>query len=215
MVTIQPGECTVIMGMKGTGKTTLQREIARTFRQDLDVPTVVWDPIGQYPSPVSYRPRCFDDRDELDQLARRIWQHAPARLEIEEAEQVLPQGPDLPSTFKAYALMGRNYGLSWGVNTRRPQAVSKHILNLADHLFIFKLELRDRGYLHKFLGRPPMVPLAEPGTAYDLPDEIDINEGVVPWDDLKHMPKDPREGGGFYLHYNEGKMLLHRPLDLD
>jgi energy-coupling factor transporter ATP-binding protein EcfA2 len=190
MVTIQPGECSVIMGMKGTGKSTLQEQLAETFRER-GITTVVWDPIGQYPGTVSYRPRAFDDREELDELARRVWQAAPARLEIEEAEQILPQGPDLPTTFKAFALMGRNYGLSWGVNTRRPQAVSKHVLNLADHLFIFKLELRDLDYMKSFLGRA--------GT--DL-------------EDMRTWTKDPREGGGQFFHYHDGQLEQHPPLDL-
>ena len=182
-------ESVAVLGMKGTGKTTLCGALA------LDMPPVVaWDPFGQYPPPVqSYRPTTMHRR-EFDRLAAHLWglaqQGRPSTFLVEEAEQVLPQGPDLPPAYKMHALMGRNLGLRSIWNTRRPQGLSKHVFNLADHLFIFKLEGGDLDWTAKHLG----------GTAGR---HLRRMRGWI---------KDPREGGGRFFHYHDGELQEHDPL---
>jgi hypothetical protein len=174
---ISEEDTATVMGMRGSGKTAICRLLASGAR------TVVWDPLGQYPANVAYRPRAVD-RAEFDALVARVWHNAPATLLVEEAEQVLPQGPPLPPNFKAFALMGRNYGLRWFLNTRSPQALAKAVLDESDHLFIFKLGGRALDYMKDYLGRTDGREL----------------------DRMRKWIKDPRKGGGRYFHYHDGEL---------
>lgn len=174
-----------ILGMKGTGKTTLGGVLAEEMG-----PTAAWDPFGQYRPPVqSYRPKAID-RDEFDRLAGHLWdlgvKGRPSTLLIEEAEQILPEGPDLPPAYKRHFLMGRNLCLRSVINTRRYQALSKHVMRGLDWLFIMKLEGGDIDYLGKpaCLGR---------NVGRDL-------EAMRTW------TKDPRQGGGLFFTYHDGEL---------
>jgi hypothetical protein len=170
------------MGQKGTGKTTLCKLLATSD-------TAVWDPLRQYPEEIAYRPRALD-RVEFDAFAGAVWRCAPKRILVEEAEQVLPQGAGLPPNFKALAMMGRNIGLTFGANTRRPQRLEKDVLDESDHLFIFKLSGRSLDYMQAYLGR------------VDGP-RLDV---------MRRWIKDPRAGGGYFWHYHDGDLDLRAPL---
>lgn len=143
-----PEDTATAMGMRGSGKTSLFRHLLPAFKPNL----VVWDPLAQYPPDVSYRPGALSRR-ELDSLCRQLWPRAPINLMLEEAEQVLPQGMDLPPACKQFFLMGRNVGARWLVNTRQPQALTKRVLDESDHFFIFKLQGRALDYMMRYLGR--------------------------------------------------------------
>ncbi|HEX2065450.1 MAG TPA: hypothetical protein VHI93_01420 [Candidatus Thermoplasmatota archaeon] len=184
-------ESVALMGMKGTGKTTLGRVLAHEMG-----PVLAWDPFGQYGAPIrSYRPPVMDDANDLDRIAAHLFelgrQGHPNTLLVEEAEQVLPEGMPLPRSYKQYALMGRNLGLRTILNTRRPQGVSKMALrNSNDHLFIFKLEGGDIDWLVKVLGKRHAAQLRE----------------------METWVKDPRQGGGRFLQYHDGELREHKPL---
>lgn len=141
----------VVAGMSGTGKTTLCRLLVEQFRPRC----VVWDPMGQYPSEISYRPRRFDDAAEADALVRRVMDAGPFVIEWEEIEQIYAEkgGGWLPPFTKQYVLMWRNYGSGWIANVRQPQRVSKTILNEADDLILFKLSGTALDYVVSLLGR--------------------------------------------------------------
>lgn len=180
---IGPEDTFTVAGMRGTGKTTLMNAF-------LGPRTIVWDPLAQYDPKHAYRPRSLT-RAEFDELAGRLWYDAPVRLLVEEAEQVLPQGPDLPPNFKSFALMGRNLGLSWGMNTRQPAALTKKVLDESDHIFIFKLGGRALDYMVAYLGK----------------------EGRR-LEEMRSWVKDPRQGGGRFFWYHDGELEECPPLRL-
>jgi hypothetical protein len=148
-IAIKPTAKVAVMGMNETGKTVICRLQARAARPSV----VVYDPLGQYPADVSFRPRNIGDVDEFDDLVRACYYDPPKRLIIEEAEQVLPQRGVLPPWFLQYSMPGRNLGLAWTINLRAPQLIEKSALNLADHLFIFKLEGTSVDYMRNRVGR--------------------------------------------------------------
>ena len=185
---IGPDESVAIMGMKGTGKTTLCRVIARAAAPRV----VVWDPLSQFPVEVSYRPRALSSA-EFDELARRCWHAAPMMLVVSEAEQVIPQrGGVLPPAFQALALMGRNLGLRYVAETRQPQRLDKAVLDQADPTFIFKLAGRALEYMEEYLGR-------HDGRQLEV---------------MRSWTKDPREGGGRFFYYRDGELREHSPLSV-
>lgn len=140
----------VVAGTSGTGKTTLLRRIIEPLRPKI----AVWDPFGQYPVDVSYRPRRFDSRAEAEALSATAWRAAPFVLTWEEAEQIWSQNKgELPPVTKQYVLMGRNVDLGWIANVRRPQALVKSILDEADDIYLFKLKGRAFDYMVDFLGK--------------------------------------------------------------
>lgn len=137
-IELGPEHSVAVVGMKGTGKTTL-------FRQLLTLPgaparRAVWDPLHQYPADVAYRPGgMVEPRAEMDLFLRQAYGGPPTRVFIEEAEAVLPERyPFLPNT-QAFLQMGRNRGHSVVVNTRRPAMLHKFLLEEADHVFLFKM----------------------------------------------------------------------------
>lgn len=179
-----------VMGQRGTGKTTLCQALAR-----LAAPRVcVVDPLGQYPAEYAYRPARFA-RKEMDKVGALAWSMSPVRVIVEEAEQVFPQGPDLPPKFKQFALMGRNLGSSWGMNTRRPQDLSKILLDNSDHIFMFKLGGRALRYMAEYIA-----------------DEADDEEEAKRVLGMRSWVKDPRQGGGRFLWYHDGELREMAPL---
>jgi hypothetical protein len=149
-IQLGPEDTFAAIGMRGTGKTTLCRKIVRGWGPR----TVVWDPFGQYPPPISYRPRTIDRR-EHDGLCRHVWTSAPFNLLVEEAEQVLPEGRPLAPAANQLFLMGRNLRIRWGLNTRHPAALKKQVLNECDHYFVFKLRPQSIEYMVRYLELAP------------------------------------------------------------
>jgi hypothetical protein len=211
-IDIRPEENTAAIGMRGTGKTELAQQIADA--QPSDVAIVAWDPKRVWPDQWAYHPSQFDV-DELDQLAARCMQALPCRLFLEEIEQLLKNQRSLPENVRRFALMCREYGGTFHLDLRIPQRVSKTLLDEADHILLFKVSGRRLNYMHRYLGRPSSIPLGEPGMAHDLPGSIDADDdGHLPWEAIRKLPKDPREDGGWFVHVHEGRLILRRPLDV-
>jgi len=183
-------EITAAIGMRGTGKTTLAEHIADA--QPSEVSIAAWDPKGVWPDKYSYRPREFS-LEELNRFFGWVIQAAPCRVFLEEIEQLLKSGIDLPPNVRRATMMGRESGISYHVDARMPRKVHKGILDEADHYFLFKLSGAKQDYIvRKFLGRRHRDQLATMDT----------------W------TKDPRDGGGRFFHLYEGHLEACQPLDV-
>lgn len=190
-IRIGPEETFLAAGMRGTGKTTLTKRIAASWRPNV----IVWDVLNQYGDlGIGWRPPSVSPK-QLNHLARWAWE-TRKKLVLEEAEQIVPQGPPPPQVFKDYVQLGRNVPiddvnrLAFGANVRRPQAVSKFLLDEADHLFIFKLAGRALTYMADYIGGREGRQLLK----------------------MRTWVKDPRQGGGRFFHYHEGELVECPPL---
>lgn len=187
---VNPEDTFTVCGMRGTGKTTLEMELARLTK------TVVMDPLAQFDPKIRWVPPRHGRR-ELDWIAAKCWQASPVRLIVSEAEQLVPEGRPLPPVFGKFALMGRNLGSSWGMDTRRPQKLTKELLDNSDHIFIFKLSGRAIRYMVDYISE-------------DADDENDAKQLF----EMRAWTKDPRQGGGWFFHYHDGRLVKRKPLKI-
>lgn len=139
-------KATVILGLRGTGKSNAARAIVS---QDPDH-ALVYDPQGEFNDLCDVlQPKAFDYPEAADEFARLLnradlWHGGPQGgyrlLIVDEAQRIAPGGGRaLHPRIARFNAEHRHIpmGVLW--IARRPAELHPEIINLADHLVIFKL----------------------------------------------------------------------------
>jgi len=135
-----------VCGMKGTGKTNLEKFILPKY------PSVfVFDTNGEFPEFPRYTPNT-DSPKELDRVAKVCWDRGNVMLVVSEAELFLPNGQTLPSNIFKIITRGRHRNIGMIADTRRIANLHKTMFSLSEHCFIFRhFSPTDLNYLKGFL----------------------------------------------------------------
>ena len=134
---------TVISGLRGSGKTNLARYISGKHPDAV----LVYDPLDQYPEYDVIRPKQTEYPGTAEELARWIKKlnladtskHNYRLLVIDEAQLVAPAGRKLHPAISRLNIIHRHYPLAIIWIAQRPRFLHANIINLADHLFLFRL----------------------------------------------------------------------------
>jgi len=141
-----------ILGMQGSGKTSLARRILRTVP---DVPRVIWSPqlpapnYGQFGEPtadvreIGRDPRRawlwvgeFGPR-EFDAICRELMAHGTNMLMVVDDAHERVSKHRVPEHFARLVNSGRNRGITSIWITPAPNVVSNQLLQSAHHVFAF------------------------------------------------------------------------------
>jgi len=149
-----------ICGQKGTGKSTWERKVLLPkFRR-----LVVFDPNDEFTEfplwkrgsnepKVRYVPET-DSPQELEMVAKGVWESWNCLLLVSEAELYLPEGYPLrkvPHVFKIIT-RGRHRNIGLWADTRRIACLSKTVFGLSEHQIIYRhFSPTDMGYLRGFV----------------------------------------------------------------
>lgn len=141
----------VICGVKGTGKT----EWLRWFISQLPRPFVV-DPMEEFTEFENRYVPQTDRPEELERVAKKLWDIGNVTLVVDEAELYLPNKLFVPpATFKIIT-RGRDRPTHAGVGlvvcTRRIANLNKTVFGLSNHIIIFRhFGVNDIKYLGEFV----------------------------------------------------------------
>lgn len=176
---IGPEDVVVILGRRGTGKTTISRSLQRGFPR-----IVVIDRLREYynarfsdPDATSvsrdfknfsrqllenrYRPKFKiifqpdreNDSVEFNEALNLIYEMGDCLLVVEDV-QIFSSSHSMPSHLREIILTGRHKKLALFVTTQRPGELHKTLLSQANHVFIGPLhEANDIKYLSAIMGR--------------------------------------------------------------
>lgn len=174
---INPNDVVIILGQRGSGKSTLGRIIASSFghiivldrlREWTGYPT--FDRFGDFASYLHARAsdlnpftvvfQVSEDETRKDEVVTQVFRLAykwgkitgiPTCLLVEEVHHfAAPLG--INQWFFECVTTGRHANLAIIASTQRPLSVSKHLLSAANHLFVGRLfETRDLMYLGDIL----------------------------------------------------------------
>ena len=134
---------TVISGLRGSGKTNLARHISGLHADAV----LVYDPLNQYPEYDAIRPKKMEYPAAAEEFARWIKKlnladtskHDYRLLVVDEAQLVAPAGRTLHPAIARMNIVHRHYPLGIVWIAQRPRFLHANIINLADHMFIFRL----------------------------------------------------------------------------
>ncbi len=134
---------TVLGGLRGSGKTNAARYIASLHPDNV----LVYDPLDQYPDFDILEPKHRDYPEAADEFARMldrvdIWdgsKHPYRLLVVDEAHRVAPSGRNMHRSIARLNHEHRHIPLGIVWITRRPRELHPEIVNLADHLMIWRL----------------------------------------------------------------------------
>ncbi len=138
------GKGTVLSGLRGSGKTNAARAIALADPEHV----LVYDPMDQYPEFDRIIPKCADYPEAADELARilerdvKLWDGNPngyRLLVVDEAHRVVPTQLKLHRGLARLNHEHRHIPLAIIWVSRRPRELHPEIVNLADHLLIWRL----------------------------------------------------------------------------
>lgn len=129
----------IIIGLQGSGKTTLAKSILRGVDRH-----IVYDPMGEYPANQGFRNFVPDDMDspaEMDDFIGNVvipWQ--PDLFILDEGSRYIPHNPKrLPRNLSRMVDLSRHWAISWGVIARRPSQIHTDVRELAHYIFVFGL----------------------------------------------------------------------------
>ncbi len=134
---------TVVAGLRGSGKTNFARLIANV---DQDA-VLVYDPLGQYPEFDRIEPKQRSFPQAAEEFARIIKKyqlrdaskHNYRLLIIDEAQRLAPVAKALNRDIALLNSEHRHIPLGIVWIARRPRELHAEIINLADHMMIFRL----------------------------------------------------------------------------
>jgi hypothetical protein len=140
----------VILGLQGSGKTVLARDILSQHSN-----TFVYDTLDEYQDFNRYVPKHRSYTPEaLREMDRAIQKYVVSRRDkvslfiIDEANRYCPNRRLLPNIIGYLNDFNRHLHLSFGVIARRPAQLNTDLMELAHYLFIFRLVGRnDLDYL--------------------------------------------------------------------
>jgi len=145
--TLLSWETITVCGMKGTGKTTLEKVGLLPCYKEI----YCFDPNGEFSEYPSYQPET-DSPLELDRVAKAIWNRGNCLLVVSEAELFLPVNGRLPSNIFKIITRGRHRNIGLIADTRRIADLNKTVFALSEHSFIFRhFAPNDIDYLKKFI----------------------------------------------------------------
>jgi len=139
-----------IAGLPGTGKTTL----AKHFASLCEPRVLIYDPLSQYEGfsdECRYIPHS-DSLDEFDSVCRRLRATSKLTFIVEECERYIGQSKPLGENAFDLINRGRNWGIGIFAVTRRIQRLSKDFFDLSQHVFLFRIGLKSRGYIADMIG---------------------------------------------------------------
>jgi len=146
MIKLVSWHTVTVCGMKGTGKTNLEKFLLPMY------PSIfVFDTNGEFPDYPNYEPKT-DSPKELDSVCKAIWARGNCCILVSEAELFLPVGGALPpNTFKILT-RGRHRNVGLIADTRRIANLNKTVFGLSEHCFIFRhFSPTDIRYLQEFI----------------------------------------------------------------
>lgn len=140
-------ECVTVCGGKGTGKTYLEKKGLLPHYKEI----FCFDPNGEFSEYPSYQPET-DSPQELEKIAKIIWNRWNCLLLVSEAELYLPVNKPLtPNVFKIVS-RGRHRNTGLIADTRRIAELNKTVFSLSNHVFIFQTwSPTDLSYLKGFI----------------------------------------------------------------
>lgn len=138
-----------VCGMKGTGKTFLERYGLLPRYQNI----LIFDPNDEFQDfpGKQYIPKT-DSPLELDRVAKQVWVRGNTLLLVSEAELYLPVNRPLPPNIFKIVCRGRHRNVGVISDTRRIANLNKTVFGLSEHCFIFRhFSPTDIRYLSEFL----------------------------------------------------------------
>jgi hypothetical protein len=137
----------VVCGMKGTGKTTLEKiGLLPNYKQ-----VFVFDTDDEFPEYPRYIPKS-DSPLELDRVAKALWNKWNVTLLVSEAELFLPVFKPLPPNVFKIVTRGRRRNIGLISDTRRIADLNKTVFALSEHSFIYRhFAPNDIRYLQQFI----------------------------------------------------------------
>jgi len=147
--TIASWNTITVCGMKGTGKTTLERVgLIPQYQRVLIFDTDEEFQADGYPT---YVPKS-DNPMELDHVAKQIWKEGNCCLVVSEAEIYLPVSNRLPTNIFKIITRGRRRNIGLIADTRRIANLNKTVFGLSEHCFVFRhFSPTDVRYLQGFI----------------------------------------------------------------
>lgn len=121
-----------VCGMKGTGKTTLEKNLLTKYDRVL-----VFDTDEEFPEFPQYIPET-DSPKELDKVAKVVWNEGNCLLLVSEAELYLPVNGTLPPHVFKLITRGRRRNIGLIADTRRIANLNKTVFGLSEHVFAFR-----------------------------------------------------------------------------
>ncbi len=145
-MTIVSWHTVTVCGMKGTGKTTLEKKLLGSYSRVL-----VFDTDEEFSEFPQYIPET-DSPKELDKVAKAIWKEGNCLLLVSEAELYLPVNGTLPPNVFKLITRGRRRNIGMIADTRRIANLNKTVFGLSEHIFAFRhFSPADIRYLNEFL----------------------------------------------------------------
>lgn len=143
--TIASWHTITVCGMKGTGKTTLEKLMLTKYQRIL-----VFDVNGEFTEFPRYLPET-DSPKELDKVAKAVWNEGNCLLMVSEAELYLPVNGTLPPNVFKITTRGRHRNIGMIADTRRIANLNKTVFGLSEHVFAFRhFAPTDIKYLNEF-----------------------------------------------------------------
>ena len=155
-VRISTTDLTAIVGMRGSGKTTLTRGLIEIAGEQGVKNIVVYDPLREYDNPEveRYVPTTPWGQAEFDALCKKLAYRGNCWFVVEEADRYLPQRGLIPQWASILVNQGRHYGIGMVAISRRIASLSKDYFSLCEHLCIYRLWIpNDISYIREFLPR--------------------------------------------------------------
>ena len=138
-----------IAGMRGTGKTTLAKRIIAVLLQEKHT-VIVYDPMQEYPNPISYIPKS-DDKEDFDIFMKEIWNRGNIFVVVDEAERYMSTKQPLTKYTYKIVNTGRHRNIGLLVITRRIAELHKTVFGLSNTVILFLIYLpNDLKYISQF-----------------------------------------------------------------
>jgi len=145
---IRSFDCITVCGQKGCGKTYLIQHLLPLYREVL-----VFDPAQEFDDYPHYVPKT-DSPQELERVAKVLWNRWNVLLVVSEAELYLPVNQQLPPSIFKIITRGRHRNIGLIADTRRVANLNKTMFGLSEFCFIFRhFSPNDIDYLSKFVPR--------------------------------------------------------------